>query len=271
MQVGLIAAVCFAIGVLWPTLSGISLVPEVPGRGGQGEDEDKKTKPKPARPQESAESPNEVPVAANVPQGPKKSHEATAEVEKTLVVNCRDENDRRQSQCDTPAFDQVAEDRLRALAACTAAQQADGVVSIGFELDFKRQKIAKITGGKSGTLDASTTESLLECARREFMSASLKDVAHTHARYLLFYMVRLRPPGAVVEERTEEPTVAASGTATVIWASARIRSAPEDGDVRERLLYGTKVVVTGRRGDWYKIRYDAKGSEGWVHRNALAL
>jgi SH3-like domain-containing protein len=41
--------------------------------------------------------------------------------------------------------------------------------------------------------------------------------------------------------------------------------------VKARLLYGTKVFVTGRQGDWYRIRYDAHGREGWVHKNALAM
>lgn len=267
VQVGVIAAVCFAIGALWPTLSGVSLVPSVPTK----EEKAPKAKPKPARPAAPDDPDKEVPVAAMVPGAPKKSTEPSVEIDKTLVVNCRDAQDRRLSQCDTPGFDDVARDRIKALAACDAARDADGVLSIGFELDFEREKITSISSGKSSTVSDQTASALVECAKREFMSATLRGVEHTHARYLVFYMARIRPPGAVVEESPEAQRVEASGTATVIWNSARIRTQPDDGKVKERLLYGTKVVVTARQGDWYKIRYDSKGSEGWVHKNALAL
>ncbi len=243
----------------------MSLVPTVPTK----EQKAPKAKPKPARtPEDSA---REVPAAAMVPQAPEKSAEARAEIEKTLVVNCRDDQDRRLTACDSPGFDEVAKDRLLALAACPAAKDADGVLSLGFDLDFKKEKITKISNGKSSTVSDETATELIECAKKEFMSATLRGVEHTHSRYLVFYMVRLHPPGAVVEEEPEEKAVGATGSATVVWNSARIRSQPEEGSVKAQLLYGTKVVVVGRKGDWYKVRYDAKGSEGWVHKNALAM
>jgi len=31
------------------------------------------------------------------------------------------------------------------------------------------------------------------------------------------------------------------------------------------------VVVTGRQGDWYRVKYDAQGREGWVHGAGLGL
>ncbi len=270
IQVGVIAAVCFAVGVLWPTLSGISLVPAAPNKATPS-DETPKAAPKPARSGADDDPNKAVPVSAVVPQAPKKNQEARAEIEKTLVVNCRDAKDRRLSQCDTPGFDDVAKDRLMALAACDVGGPVDGVLSIGFELDFEKEKITKISSGKSSTVDDGTASKLVDCAEKEFMSATLRGVEHTHARYLVFYMLRLSPPGAVIDEQPEEQQVAASGKATVIWNSARVRATPDDGAVKERLLYGTKVVVSARQGDWYKVRYDAKGSEGWIHKNALAL
>ena len=41
--------------------------------------------------------------------------------------------------------------------------------------------------------------------------------------------------------------------------------------MKATLTYGTEVFVTGRQGDWYRVKYDAKGNEAWVHKNALAL
>jgi hypothetical protein len=196
----------------------------------------------------------------------------SALIEKTLVVNCRDEQDRKLAQCDTPAFEPVARDRFHALTGCEAAANASGVLSIGFELDFGKQKIRDILLGKSSTLDTATAEALLSCAKKEFMTASLNDVGHTHSQYLVFYMVKFAPAGVPSEVDVREPETIAKGTATIIWNSALIRTEPlEGGALKTRLLYGTKVLVSARQGDWYKISYDARGSEGWVHKNALAM
>jgi SH3-like domain-containing protein len=37
------------------------------------------------------------------------------------------------------------------------------------------------------------------------------------------------------------------------------------------VLSGTRVSVSGRNGDWYRIKYDAKGGEGWVFRTAIGM
>src|SRR4051812_13237569 len=64
----------------------------------------------------------------------------------------------------------------------------------------------------------------------------------------------------------------ASGHATVAWDVALVRSsASRDGAVVARVLQGTRVSVTGRRGDWYRIKYDVKGSVGWVYRTAIGM
>ncbi len=270
-QVGAIAGVCFAIGVIWPTLAGVKLVPTVPTKEHK---EKPKAEPKPERSPSSRAPTSEVPVAAAVPRetGQGEQSGPSVQIDKTLVVNCRDKDDRKLSECDKPGFDDVAENRLKALASCEGAQDATGVLSIGFDLDFGELKIKKISKGKSSTLDDETADGLVECAKREFMSATLQGVEHTHARYLVFYMVDFKPPGASEAESLEaDPQVNAKGTATIIWNSARIRTEPKDGKLKTRLLYGTRVVVTARQGDWYKVRYDARGNEGWVHKNALAM
>src|SRR5688572_7924444 len=88
VQVGVIAAVCFAIGALWPTLSGLRLVPEVPT---------KKTAPAvtPRLERAPSEPPStrEVPVsglALNDADLESATGEAVARVGKELVVNCHD-------------------------------------------------------------------------------------------------------------------------------------------------------------------------------------
>jgi hypothetical protein len=41
--------------------------------------------------------------------------------------------------------------------------------------------------------------------------------------------------------------------------------------VRAACWRGTRVVVTGKNGDWFRIKYDAKGSQGWVYRTAIGM
>lgn len=272
MQVGAIAAVCFAIGALWPTLSGLRLVPEVPSQS------DDKPKAEPREPHDPAKPPStsEVPVAGLAANEngdvPASGGGPVASVSKELIVNCHDDQDRKLSQCDKPAFEAIAKERLKALSSCEPAKGATGMLSIGFDLDFGKEKITRVLKGKSTTFSDEVAEALVACAKREFLTATLRGVEHTHAKYLVFYMVELAAPSiAEVAGVEQTQVVQASGTATIIWNSARIRSAPDDGDVVSRVLFGTRVVVTGRQEDWYRVRYDAKGNEGWVHKNALAM
>ena len=65
--------------------------------------------------------------------------------------------------------------------------------------------------------------------------------------------------------------IAASGRVTVTWDAALVRAKPKDGEVLARVLGGTRLTVTGHQGDWYRVKYDAKGSEGWVFKAAIGL
>lgn len=264
-RVGVVAAVCFVVGMVWPTLAGVRLVPEPPTKESD-------------KPSKAAPRPKHAPTTESTAEVPAMKLEATAvekpqvQIDDALIVNCRDKDDRRLSECDKPDFDSVANGRLMALLGCEAAGNPEGMLSIGFDLDFRAKKIQRILRGKSTTLDDATADALIDCAKREFMTATLEGVAHTHARYLVFYGVQFAAKtesGQPIEQG--EPVVETTGKATVIWNSARLRERPEDGEVKATLMYGAQVVVTGRQGDWYRVKYDAKGNEAWVHKNALAL
>lgn len=273
-QVAAIAVVCFVVGALWPTLSGLRLVPAVPSS-----QSDDKGEAAPRAPRSPSEPPKSgVPVSAvalneasELPPTEPGQHEAV--IAKELIVNCHDDKDRKLSDCDKPGFEQVAKDRLRALTSCEATKGATGTLSIGFDLDFTKEKITRVLKGKSTTFSDDAAEALVACAKQEFMSATLRGVPHTHAKYLVFYMVELKAGATGEGDPTQSATqvVPATGNATIVWNSARIRSEPDEGKVVARILYGTRVVVTGRQEDWYRVKYDAKGNEGWVHKNALAL
>ncbi len=278
-RVGVIAAIGFLIGILWPRLAGIKLVPEVPKDG-----ETSAAASASAEPLGSAEPP---PMAKGVPAepteppstGPAPPSEPSDRVRlsESKLVSCRDDKGKKLSECGALDFDSVAKARLQALGACPGAPAAPGTLSLGLELDFGKNKIGDLESGKSTTLDAAAVKALLECAKKEFASASLADVKHEHARYTLFYKVEFLAPGAAPESESAagdagaSEAAAASGRATVTWPVAILRSQPKEGDVVARILQGTRVVVTGRQGDWYKVRYDAKGNEAWVFKTAIGL
>ncbi len=123
--------------------------------------------------------------------------------------------------------------------------------------------------GKSTTLPDATADALLECAKKEFDTVSLDAVKHQYQKYTAFYLVTLKPPG---DKGSADPQVTeASGRATVSWDVAIIRDKPKDGAIVARILRGTRVVVSGRQDDWYRVKYDAKGSEGWVFKTAIGM
>ena len=66
--------------------------------------------------------------------------------------------------------------------------------------------------------------------------------------------------------------VPASGSATVRWNVALIRREPNStAKIRARLTSGTRVIVTARQEEWYRVKYDTKGGEGWVHGAAIGM
>jgi uncharacterized protein YgiM (DUF1202 family) len=88
----------------------------------------------------------------------------------------------------------------------------------------------------------------------------------------VYYVVRLQPPDSSADRLPAAgKVVAASGQATVGWQTATVRDGPSsEARVAARLAYGTRVSVTGRAGEWYRIAHSGK-VVGWVHRDALGL
>jgi hypothetical protein len=170
---------------------------------------------------------------------------------------------------------------LRSLASCPGTDDAAGVLSLGFELDFEGDKIKNIQSGKSTSLEQDNVDRLLACARERFAKVSLQGIAHEQTAYTLYYRLELLAPAAPQPTAAEaagargsgsDEATPASGHATVSWDVALVRAQPaRDGEVRARVLAGTRVVVTGKNGDWFRIKYDAKGSQGWVYRTAIGM
>lgn len=66
--------------------------------------------------------------------------------------------------------------------------------------------------------------------------------------------------------------VVTSGQATIVWKAAVVRESPSArAETLDRLLRGSRIAVTGRKGDWYRVKYGRPARTGWVHHKALGL
>jgi hypothetical protein len=280
-RVGIIAVVGFAIGIAWPRLAGVKLVPSAPVPAAvEASARELTGAPLENKPREPLAAPSAASPAPGTSEKPPAERVLVSDVQ---IASCRNKHGKRVQACDRVDFDRVAREHLRELSACAGTEGAAGVLSLGFELDFENEKVKSIQSGKSTSLEQDNVDRLLGCARQAFSSVSLKGIPHEQAVYTLYYRLELlAPPGEAKKPAADEPDSAAraatseetpaSGHATVSWDVALVRSAPaRDGDVRARVLSGTRVVVTGKSGDWFRIKYDAKGNQGWVYRTAIGM
>jgi hypothetical protein len=272
-RVGIIAAVGFVIGMLWPRLAGVKLVPTAPAP----EEQPAVVQPAPSAAPKHTNAAPALAKPAVVAPAPKPEPAQHLKISDPQVTSCRDKAGERLAECDRPDVDRFARSHLLALAACPAAAQARGLLSLGLDLDLSARKVKGVVKGKSTTMDSDRADALIDCAEASFSRAVLDGLEHTAAAYTVFYRIEFLPqpaaaaPAASVAEPDSE-TAEASGRATVIWEVAILRATPtKDGSIVARVLQGTRLVVTGRQADWYKVKYDAKGSEGWVFRTAIGL
>jgi hypothetical protein len=269
-RVLVIAIVGFAVGVLWPRLAGVKLAPAVPTEGESNAS---------APPSSASGTPDAPPAANAVPaeepptESPEKQAVERIKISEAKVTSCRDAKGGRHQTCDTPDLDASVRPKILALSGCKGAEAAQGTLSVGVELDFSSGKVTDVLEGKSTTLPDATADTLIACAKKEFSTLSLKGIEHEQNQYTVFYIADFLAPGEKPESAAEHDSkvTPASGRATVGWEVAIIREQPKDGEIIARVMRGTRVVVTGRNGDWYRIKYDAKGSEGWVFRTAIGM
>lgn len=270
-RVGLIALVGFVAGIVWPRVAGVRLVPELPV-------------PTASAPDLSG-APEEAPTAsaiasATLPPKPTRPEPLAPGAQPPVVgeaqvTSCRDAAGGKIEKCDAVDFDRVARERLSSLDDCPAARKVSGILSLGFELDFTTERVSRITSGKATSLDEETLKEVLDCYRQTFANVSLVAIPHEHQRYSVFYRIELAAAPSEPSATASAAPVAvtpASGSATVSWETALVHATPEkDGKVVARVLSGTRIGVTGKSGDWYRVKYDARGREGWVFRTAIGM
>jgi hypothetical protein len=260
-RVGIIAGIGFVLGVLWPSLAGVDLVPSPPQERASRSADD---------PEDSATDAKPSGAAVAAPDPPKLADRL--KVGAAQWTSCRSADDKPGKDCQLAALESLLEPHLLALATCEAAKDAEGMLSLGFDLEFSTKQIGNFRSGKSTSFTRDKTEGLIECAKNQVGSVALDGVEHAHDRYTVFYVLEfIEPQTGGGDAGVEGEVVPASGRATVGWHVALIRATPPEGDVVARLLSGTQVIVTGRQGDWYRVKYDAKGREGWVFKSAIGL
>ncbi|MCC6213264.1 MAG: SH3 domain-containing protein [Polyangiaceae bacterium] len=274
-RVGVIAAVGFVVGIVWPRVAGVHLVPRAPVEAAaiasEGASDPAAPATVPAQPAPAVAPPAAAAASAEPPPPPDPAGRFS--VGDAKITSCKDKKGSTRNDCAGLEVSGFLEGKLQALATCEGADGAEGVLSLGLDLDFEAGKVVDVVRGKSTTIADPAGKRLFECARRELMAASLAGLGHHYPRYVAYFPVTVRAAATPAPEPQPggEPIAGASGLATVSFEVALVREAPKDGDIVARLLRGTRVTVTGKKDDWYRIKYDAKGSEGWVYRTAIGL
>ncbi|MCH2108462.1 MAG: SH3 domain-containing protein [Polyangiaceae bacterium] len=256
-RVLLIAVTGCAVGILWPRLAGVSLVPEAPvQQPTNAVDEDIAAAPQPKQAQPQEVSPLER-IEIGTPQ----------------VTSCRSTDGKKSKNCGQVPVDKLLLDPLKTLALCPGTEGSFGKLSLGMVLNFEKGVVESLKSGRSTSLPRANADELLRCAQKALASVNLGTVTPEQAPYVsytVYYPIELKTPESVIQDQVK--VIEASGYATVRWKVAQIREQGErDAPVLARLLSGTKVVVTGRQGEWYRVKYDGSGREGWVHGAALGL
>lgn len=281
-RVGVVAAIGFVAGVLWPKLLGVRVGPAVPGEGKP----ETSASPSAAAPLGSGGPPL---ASASAAPGPAPTGSAAAAeglpnkqrvtVGPGKITRCSDKRGEKLESCGELLFDPVAKPRLEALAKCPAALGLSGKVNLNVDINFERKDVA-ISKAKKNPLPGSTVQGLVGCAAREFASTPFAEIPHDHKRYTIAYALTFHPPGKEAQGDGDasdgDPALGkttseaqAGGSATVVQDTALIRSEPKDGKVAFRLVRGTKVKIVGRQNDWYHIEHGSK--QGWVYRGAIGL
>jgi SH3 domain-containing protein len=297
---GAVLAVFFSIGFAWPVFGGVNFVQRPPGSSAAkiAEVEAAALEVDPALASASAE--------VDALQARQLADRGSVRIEGSTVQSCQGDSGERVARCDEPSLDGMIEEPIGKLAGCEGAKGLSGVLSLGLELDFARGRVSRVQAGPNTTLTKEQTQRLVACAEGVLVGTALDDVEHENARYWVYYRVRFALPGSAVEaeparaveaeparaveaeparaveaeparaveaepEAPSQALVGASGQATVAWKAASVReSASSQSRLVTELAYGTRVNVTGRVGEWYRIERAGKVL-GWVHRQALGM
>jgi hypothetical protein len=284
-RVGIIAGVGFCIGLVWPWLAGVTLVPKAPVEPAPAVSAEpaasqprlaSATPPRPPAPS-AAPAPSVSPAAPPSPDAL-----ARLALGSITVTSCKNRKGALVDSCDVPRIESLVTPLLAEIAKCPGTEAASGTLSLGVRVSFDEDKVLRVLHGRSTTIGDGNAKLFVACARERLSSVSFKGVAHQASEYTIFLPLEVKAAGAAASDAAAPAEASEgdatgditpmTGTATVTWISAKIRGEPKkDGREVARVLAGTRVTVTGRQGSWYRVKYDAKGNEGWVYKSAIGL
>src|SRR5581483_8606216 len=184
-RVGLIAVVGFVIGVAWPKLAGVRLGPSAPSDSVAAAGSIDLPQATIAQPMPTVSAPPPVASAAPV----------TISVGRGVMLSCRTEDGEslKGKECgSTPAFDGIAQPRLKKIATLPALKDAKGKLSVVFALDFKSKKVAVDVGKSSTVKDEGSIKSFL---KEQFQDVSLGPLQHDQEKYTLSYTITVGEGG----------------------------------------------------------------------------
>jgi hypothetical protein len=309
VRVGVIAAVGFVVGVAWPKLVGVRLGPSAPGESASAvaaagsSSASARANDTPGTTAAASIAAPSTPTGtgaaapiASAPVEPKAAASALA-VKAGQLATCKTEEGEtlKGKACGALAFDAIALPRLRRLASCPSATDADGKLSVLVHLDFAKSRVTADVG-KSSTV--ASPDAFASCLKPAFEAAPLATVAHEHPRYTVSYAVHFTrdkanaaaaaSPSAAVKPSTPsvpatpQPSTTTANTTVastpstktgdgteIVWEVAIVRDAPKTGAVVARLPRGTKLQVGAPQDGWYKVKFDDAPNEGWVYRGAI--
>jgi hypothetical protein len=300
VKVGAIAIIGFTVGVVWPRLAGIRPGPSAPGDATASAASAMRAPDGPP-PSSSAVASDTAAAAttsapgADVAAVPLNNAPPAILVTHGVALSCKTTDGealKGQACGGAPAFDGLAQPRLKRLAHCPGAQGLSGKLAVVFSLDFTRNKI-NFSFGKNSTVPNKDT--LDQCLRMSLENVSLNAVPHDNPLYAMYYSVTFTPRdsvaasipvasggganGAGAANAGGNPVGNAnaagdpespSGTAQVGWEVAIVRDTPRTGQVVARLQRGTKVRVGNGQDGWYRVQFGNDfASEGWVYRGAI--
>lgn len=255
-----VAAVGFVVGAAWPKLAGVKLIPEAP--------RDEFRTPASASAEVVVERRPSASGAAVVEENSPSSE--TLEVGRVEVQSCVDASGRTGKSCGELDVDALLLPRLLMLEGCPERAGATGVLSLGFELDYRTRTVGKVRSGASTTLPDSVRDGLLACARKNLGSLKLPAETPSHVRYSVFYRIGFRLSGA--ESAAASPVERASGEVVVRWPSALLRKdADRNAAVVLKVRKGARLQVRGRKGDWLEVATSDQGKSkiGFIHGAAV--
>lgn len=287
-NVGIIAVLGFAAGIIWPKLLGIELGPNPPS--------DVRAAAAAASARASAaavvaahSNANAAALAASIAalsaSAPLSINEQTVVVAPGVLSKCKDKkgDGLNGTKCGELALDPVILQPLTTLAKCPSAMGLSGKIPLTIDVDFARKapKVSRNTI-KHTSLPTTTVNGILTCAEKALANVSLDGIQHEHSKYTVVYNLTFYPPGKAPaanenngkpDEESSEKAQAGNvvgSSVEVAWNVVLVRDAPKTGNIVGRVLRGTKVKVVQQDKDWYKIEF-APQKDGWVFRGAIGL